>query len=151
MMWGLWLAKSPELRIWLANNSGVTIDGPLKLRSVVCSCICPDGVCLIFTSCNFKITAAEIKCANLPCAGARRGLQSADWRSDGVTESGARLNISSRELTLMLKLTATVIKPTVGKLNIILFLEILWLFFGNKIWADAASVQIWNNYIMRQI
>ena len=46
-------------------------------------------------------------------------------RIDGVTESGARLNISSRELTLMLKLTATVIKPTVGKLNIILFLEIL--------------------------
>ena len=48
--------------------------------------------------------AGRNKIANLVSAGAGAGAP-----ISGLTESGASVNISSRELTLMLKLTTTVI------------------------------------------
>ena len=105
----------------------------LKFRSL-CFCICRDGICLIFMSCNFKIMAGRNKICKSHICRRRGGLLLAPISR--LTEPG--VNISSRELTLMLKLTTIVINGWKIKYDFIFRATVI--IFCNKR-ADAALVQ----------
>ena len=86
---------------------------------------------MIFKSCNFKIMAGR----NKICTSAGAGVGDSNQRIDGAR---SRVNISSRELTLMLKLTTIVING--WKIKYDFTFRATVIIFCNKR-ADAALVQ----------